>query len=204
MNGRDVLVGAALGSTLMFLLDPNGGRRRRALMRDQVVRATRKTRDGLDATTRDVANRAGGIAAAASGRWSEGQVDDDRLVARVRAKLGRVCSHPHAIDVDAQDGTVTLRGPVLSSEANDIVTVVTAVRGVATVNDELDAHESAEGVPALQGERRVAGPSLDILQDNWAPATRAVVSAGLLATGVWMAYTARRSAHDGGYYDAAM
>ncbi len=204
MNGRDVLVGAALGSTMMFLLDPNGGRRRRALMRDQVVRATRKTRDGLDATTRDVANRAGGIAAAARGRWADGQVDDQRLAARVRAKLGRVCSHPHAVAVDAHDGIVTLRGPVLASEVNDIVAAVTAVRGVASVNNELDAHESADGIPALQGEGRVAGSSLDILQDNWAPATKAVVSAGLLATGVWMAYAARHAAQEGGYDDAAM
>src|SRR5687767_10406429 len=120
MNGRDVLMGATLGSTLMFLLDPNGGRRRRALMRDQFTRASRKTRDGLDATARDMTNRAGGIVAAARGKWSDNQVDDQRLVARVRAKLGRVCSHPHAIDLEAQDGTVTLRGPVLASEVNDI------------------------------------------------------------------------------------
>ncbi len=204
MNGRDVLIGATVGSAVMFLLDPNGGRRRRALMRDKVVRATRKTRDGLDATARDLTNRAGGITAAARGRWSDDQIADERLVARVRAKLGRVCSHPHALEVIAPGGNVTLRGPVLAAEVNDIVAVVAAVRGVASVSNELDVHESAEGIPALQGKGRVAGPSLDLLQSNWAPATRAMVSAGLLATGVWMAFAASRAAHDGGYQHAAM
>jgi hypothetical protein len=204
MNGRDVLVGATIGSALMFLLDPNGGGRRRALMRDKAVRATRKTRDGLDATARDLTNRAGGIAAAARGRWSDDQVDDQRLAARVRAKLGRVCSHPHAVDVDAEDGHVTLRGPVLASEVNDIIAVVAAVRGVAGVCNELESHESGEGIPALQGQGRVAGPALDVLQGNWAPATRAMVSAGLLATGVCLAYAASRAAHDGGHEHAVM
>jgi gas vesicle protein len=132
MNGRDVVIGAAIGATVMFLGDPNGGRRRRALMRDNLVRATRKTRDGLDATARDLTNRASGITAAARGRWADDHVDDGRLIARVRAKLGRVCSHPHAVDVDAQDGTVTLRGPVLASEVNDILAVVAGVRGWPT------------------------------------------------------------------------
>ena len=132
MNGRDVVIGAAIGATVMFLGDPNGGRRRRALMRDNLVRATRKTRDGLDAMARDLTNRASGITAAARGRWADDHVDDGRLIARVRAKLGRVCSHPHAVDVDAQDGTVTLRGPVLASEVNDILAVVAGVRGWPT------------------------------------------------------------------------
>jgi hypothetical protein len=148
---------------------------------------------------RDLTNRASGITAAARGRWADDHVDDGRLVARVRAKLGRVCSHPHAVDVDAQDGTVTLRGPVLASEVNDILAVVAGVRGVANVSNQLDAHETAEGIPALQGDGRVAGPSSDLLQNNWAPATRAIVGAGLLVAGVWMAFAASRAAQEGGY-----
>ena len=151
MNGRDLVIGAAIGAAVMFLADPNGGGRRRALMRDKLVRATRKTRDGLDATAPGLTNRAGGITAAARGRWADDHVDDGRLVARVRAKLGRVCSHPHAVDVDAQDGTVTLRGPVLASEVNDILAVVAGVRGVANVSNQLDAHENGGGHPGAAG-----------------------------------------------------
>lgn len=204
MNARSLLVGAAMGSAAMFILDPNGGRRRRALMRDKMTLATHRTREALDATSRDLANRATGIAAVARGRWSDEPVSGARLVERVRARLGRVCSHPHAIDVEVHGGNIVLRGPVLSSEANDIVAAAAAVRGVSNVTNELQSHESAEGIPSLQGAGRVGGPSLDILQDNWAPATRAVVSAGLLATGVWMALTAKRSWQPPDYRHAVM
>ena len=204
MNARSVLIGAAAGSALMFMLDPNVGRRRRALVRDQLTRATRKTRDGLDATARDIANRAGGVAAATRGRWSSDMVEDDRLVERVRAKLGRVCSHPRAIDVIADNGQITLRGPVLASEADAIVAAAGAVRGVCGICNEMERHETAEGIPALQGHTRVGGSSLDILQRRWAPATRAMVSAGLLATGVCAAVYASRMSHQSEYGHGAV
>jgi hypothetical protein len=199
MNAPSLLFGAAAGSALMFMLDPNGGGRRRALVRDQMARATRKTRDGLDATARDLANRTGGIVAAARGRWSDEPVEDGTLVERVRATLGHVCSHPRAVDVYAHDAEVTLRGPVLSSEVDRVLAAAAAARGVTAVHNELDVHESADGIPSLQGVGRIGEPPLDILQHNWAPSTRALVSAGLLATGVWMAMTAARGSHEEGY-----
>jgi hypothetical protein len=204
MNTTNLLIGAATGSALMFMLDPSGGGRRRALVRDKVTRVTRKTRDGFDATARDIANRTAGISAATRGRWSAEPVSDVTLVERVRAKLGRVCSHPRAIDVQAHDGEVTLCGPVLSSEMERMLATVAAVRGVSAVNNELEAYETADGVPSLQGDGRIAGPSLDILQNNWAPATRAMVSAGLLAAGVWMAVAATNASRRPEYYHGAM
>lgn len=196
MNATRVIAGAAAGSALMYVLDPNSGRRRRALVRDQLTRARRKTRDGLGATARDLGNRATGMTAAARRRWSAKEVSDTTLVERVRAALGRVCSHPRAIDVDSQNGAVTLRGPILASELKGVIAAAAGVPGVASVNNELDAHDTSEGIPSLQGEGRVGGPSLDILQSRWSPATRAMIGAGLLATGAWVVTTARRR-HDG-------
>lgn len=191
MNTRDVLAGASIGAAVAFILDPAGGGRRRALVRDKAVRATRLTRDGFDATARDIAHRAQGIAAATRGRFSTEDVSDGRLIERVRAKLGRVCSHPRAIEVDARDGEITLRGPIFAAEVDDLLAMTANVRGVRAVVNELEPHETAEGIPSLQGEGRVAGSSLDILQGNWAPATRAMVAASLLATGVCIAAYAR-------------
>ena len=189
MNSKDVLVGAGVGATLAFMLDPNRGARRRALVRDKFVWGSRKTLDGLDATARDMANRARGTAAAVQGRFAGEEVDDVRLIERVRAKLGRVCSHPRAIDVEARNGEITLRGPILAGEVNKVLATTSSVRGVHSVTNALEPHESAENVPALQGNGRVAGPTLDILQRNWAPATQALVAAaGLAATGMLMAY----------------
>jgi gas vesicle protein len=188
MNTGNLLAGAGLGAALAFILDPNTGGRRRALVRDQFVRASRKTRDGLDATARDLANRTRGITSATRSRFSADDVDDDVLRDRVRSKLGRVCSHPRAIEVDVQDRHVTLRGPILSSEVTNVLTTISNVRGVGSVANELDVHDTADRIPALQGKGNIAGPSLDLLQRNWAPATQALVAAaGLAATGAWLA-----------------
>ena len=193
MQTRDVLFGIGIGAALLFVVDPRTGRRRRALATDQFVRASRKTRDAFDATARDVANRTSGMVAAARARWSDERVDDRRLLERVRAKLGRVCSHPRAVDVDAADGAITLRGPILAHETDSVLATVRGVRGVLHVTNALEPHESAEGVPALQGEGNIADPELDILQRNWAPATQALVTAaGLAATAFCMAAYARR------------
>ena len=193
MVTRDLLVGVGIGAALLFIADPQRGRHRRALARDRIVRASRKTRDALDATARDVTNRTAGIVAAARGRWAGEDIDDRRLIERVRAKLGRACSHPHAIDVQAAEGRVTLRGPILASEVDRVLATVGGIHGVLSVANELEAHDSAEGVPALQGDRNVADTSFDVLQRKWAPATQALVTAaGLAATAVCVAAYARR------------
>ena len=194
MDNRQLLLGAALGAGLTYMLDPQNGARRRALTRDKLVRASNVTRDALDTTARDLANRSRGIAAATRSRFSSDDVDDVVLVERVRAKLGRVCSHPHAIDVRVNAGDVTLAGPILAQEAWAVVGAVERVRGVHTVTNELDLHETSANVPALQGEGRIPGPSLDLLQPNRGPATRALVAASLAATGLCMAAYARRRA----------
>ena len=196
MNTRDLLTGAGVGAAVAFMLDPDRGRRRRALVRDKMTRATHLTRDGLDATARDLSNRARGIVAATRGRFSEGVVSDERLAARVRAKLGRVSSHPRAIEVFARDGEVILRGQILADEAMHAIDYVSSIRGVRDVINELELYETAEGVPSLQGAGRTAGWDLDIMQSNWAPATRALVSASVIATGVCLAAYARRNRGD--------
>ena len=193
MNTRDLLIGAGIGATVTYMLDPAAGGRRRALVRDKVVRGTRKTRDGLDATARDLANRTKGIAATTRGLLRRDEVDDALLVERVRAKLGRACSHPRAIDVDARNGEITLRGPIFAREVSSVLNVASSVRGVRGVTNALEPHESADGVPSLQGKGNVAGPSLDILQRNWAPGTQALVAAaGLAAVGLSAAAYTRR------------
>jgi gas vesicle protein len=196
MHTRDLLTGAGIGAAVTFLLDPNGGAARRARVRDKMARASRKTREGLDRTTRDMANRTRGVVSATRARFASDVVDDQRLVERARAALGRWCSHPRALEVEAKDGIVTLRGPILVTEAAALLSAVETVRGVRGVVDELVRHQPDENVPALQGGGSIAGPSLDILQRRWAPATRALVACTLITTGllVAVAYAGRRAA----------
>jgi BON domain len=169
--------GLGLGTGLMFLLDPARGRRRRALLRDKAVWAVRQTGDCLEVTGRDLRNRTQGIVTGLQSRFSSEPVDDAVLVDRVRSKLGRVVSHPGAIHVTAQNGNVTLSGPVLSAEVPELLTCVNRVQGVNEVTNNLELHDEAGNHPALQGGRERQGSQFEFLQENWSPAARLVAGA---------------------------
>ena len=98
-NGLGILGGLCIGAALMYFLDPDRGRRRRHLVRDQLVHAGRVSGDAVDATSRDLRNRARGVAAAARGRLRPGEADDAVVAERVRSAIGRVVSHPGAVTV---------------------------------------------------------------------------------------------------------
>jgi hypothetical protein len=55
--------GAGLGAALMYVLDPERGRRRRALARDKAVSFAKDTGRAVARTSRDLGNRAKGVAA---------------------------------------------------------------------------------------------------------------------------------------------
>src|SRR5688572_26857214 len=117
--------GVTVGAGLMFILDPDRGRRRRALMRDKSMRWSRKTREFAGSASRDVRNRAIGMGAMLKSWMQPGPpVPDHILAQRVRATLGMYSRHPSAIDVHVTDGVVTLSGPVLDDEVDDMCTAI--------------------------------------------------------------------------------
>jgi CBS domain-containing protein len=180
--------GAAIGAGLMYFFDPRQGARRRALLRDAFTRLSNETCHAADVATRDLANRWQGLKSEVSSYFSgeEGQVGDDQLVARIRSHLGRACSHPRAIEVSAHEGRVTLRGPVLAAEAQHVFDCVRGTRGVKHVDNQLEQHQHAGTISALQGGCSRAGAQWDLLQSRWSPATRLLVgasAASLLACG---------------------
>src|SRR2546430_14268417 len=93
---RSSLIAAGVGAALMFLLDPSRGVRRRAIVRDKIARAARKTRDAAGVTRRDLANRMTGADAQARSRAADEPADGRAVCERLRAGLGPVPSHPPA------------------------------------------------------------------------------------------------------------
>jgi MYXO-CTERM domain-containing protein len=178
---RNSILGAGVGLGLMYLLDPARGARRRALIRDKLVQVGRKTRDAAGATARDMANRTAGVRARAATLINRRPVSDDVLVERVRARLGRVASHPRAIDVVARGGCVTLAGDVLATELAPILSAVTDVRGVKDVENQMTAHATTDGVPSLQGESERPAQWLAWSKSGWSPTAKVVGGAALLA-----------------------
>ena len=101
----------SLGAALMYLFDPVGGNRRRAMLRDQAAHAARRTRMMSSALASDLENRVAGFRARVTNVADTIPTDDSVLEARVRSKLGRASSHAGAIGVASVDGIVTLTGP---------------------------------------------------------------------------------------------
>jgi hypothetical protein len=121
--------------------------------------------------------------------------DESKLIARVRTALGRVVSHPHAIEVSVlHEGCVCLAGPILSREADAALAAVARLRGVSTLEDNLERHDSPEGVPALQGGRFHTARAIGSVPSSWSPAKKLIVALTGTAVAAGVTYAVRGSA----------
>jgi uncharacterized membrane protein len=188
---RDILAGFGLGAGLMYWFDPARGRYRRAKVRDQMIHTCHQTEGFINRGLRDLNNRLHGVTHEVRRLATIDHPNDRTLEQRVRAKMGRYVSHPHAIDVMARSGCVTVRGPILEHEVDDFLGAVASVRGVRTIENELSVHAGGDGVSSLQGRGVIQGEPSEFLQENWAPATRLLASG--LGTGLMLNCLARRT-----------
>jgi uncharacterized membrane protein len=173
-NRFNIIRTIGLGALLMYVFDPQQGRRRRARLRDKMIHYNRKARAGIDATARDIKNRTAGVAIATRKMFSGKDAGGTELVQRVRATVRGLVSHPNAITVDAEEGRVTLSGPILEAEVKPLIEHVSSLPGVAAVENRLEVHREPGNVPGLQGAPAVrkSGQVPDIMQVNWSPTTR--------------------------------
>ena len=141
-NSETFAFGLALGAGLMYLLDPDRGGRRRALLRDQIASAGHDLEDASRATARHTRNRTVGLAHELKASVLERTPEDEVLEERVRSELGRAAPHAR-LQVSAWQGHVTLRGDVPSDEVQDLVRAARAVRGVTHVENELEMRSPA-------------------------------------------------------------
>ena len=142
-----VISSAALGAAAMYVLDPDKGRRRRAIASDKARSFVANTANLVNIAARDVTYRVHGVRARARRLVDRGGVPDDLvLIERLRAKMGRVVSHPHAIQIGVHEGRVTLSGPILAGEAQPLLDVVRSVPGVS------DLAVAARRPPADRGK----------------------------------------------------
>ncbi len=56
-----LLSGVGAGAALMYFMDPDRGNRRRALVRDKMVKLNRQTQDAVGGRVKDMSNRAKGM-----------------------------------------------------------------------------------------------------------------------------------------------
>lgn len=174
-----LISGLAAGAAAMYFLDPDRGKRRRALARDQSIRVYHNFSNLVDKAQRDARNRVSGATSAVRAIFRKQPATDQVVVQRVRSQLGRLVSHPHAIEVHSSQGNITLLGLVLRDEETHLLRCVRAVPGVRSVENRLEAHDSSEHISSLQGGHRRESRS-EWMQQNWTPALR--VAAGALGS----------------------
>jgi hypothetical protein len=81
-----MVLGALIGAGVMYVLDPDQGRRRRALIRDQVVSKSNKAGDELEAKAGHMRNKAQGVVAEARGAIED---QKERITEESNQRLNR-------------------------------------------------------------------------------------------------------------------
>lgn len=132
-----LLKGLVWGAGLMYLFDPDRGRRRRALIRDRIVGLGHDAEDLWHRGSRDLTNRTLGVAAETKRALQTGPVDDALLTQRVRAVLGHHINNARRLDVTTNHGIVTLRGTIRPGEPQRVIPAVERVPGVHGVESAL-------------------------------------------------------------------
>jgi hypothetical protein len=150
--------GLGAGAGLMYLCDPDRGRRRRnRLMGGATGLLHRDTGSWMDRgkhlagkalankdLLKQVAGLAGGVAAAI--RPKE-RITDEMLTTRVRSAINRIVKDSSAIRVQVKDAAVTLEGKLERAYHRQLKDAVRAVPGVKNIVNRITAPKSSS--PAL-------------------------------------------------------
>lgn len=137
MSRLDLLEGAVIGASVAYLLDPDSGRARRRALVARVGRAIRST---LEAAVSEVERRAIArtgraprvVAVLRSGRGISGWV-----LRRDQPALSDSWDVPMAtVDIDVDQGIVTLRGSFPPLEEIPLETTTVQVPGMSLIDDE--------------------------------------------------------------------
>jgi hypothetical protein len=148
-----LLSGMIIGATAMYIFDEHRGARRRSSARDWVIHAGHVLGRRLGKRSRDLMNRAFGSVAElrSSIRDRAGRISDDQIVDRVHSQLGHVVSHSGLLQVEASNGCVVVRGPVLENEVEKISGRLAKIRGVRECRLEVEPHSDLERVSGRPG-----------------------------------------------------
>jgi uncharacterized membrane protein len=176
-DGTMLTAGLCAGVAAMYFFDPGRGKRRRALARDRARHILHVIPRVADKTKRDLSHRTNGLLAEIGLRSRE-EVPDRVISDRVRAELGRLVSHPHAVHVWCNAGCVALYGLVLRKELGPLISGVRGVRGVKALTHWLKAIDDPAHVSGLQGGVPRYPSRLDVFQRRWSPATRLLMFVG--------------------------
>lgn len=144
-------VGAAVGSLLTYFFDSARGSYRRNTFKDKTIKMKNETLHSSEKMIRHLKNQAQGLKYKATHLISHESVDDQTLASRVRSSFGRKVRHSKSVKTTVNNGVVTLSGPILEREVDELIACVRDVPGVKRIVDRLEVHKEAGNIPDLQG-----------------------------------------------------
>lgn len=117
-NWGALLLAGAVGAVLAFLLDPDRGRRRRAVGRDKLFKLARRGGRQVGRLARHTASDVHGLAERVTHEGeAEFDVDDATLSQRVQSEIFRDPGIPKGkVNVNVENGVVVLRGELDSAD----------------------------------------------------------------------------------------
>jgi osmotically-inducible protein OsmY len=134
-------LGIGIGIAVAFFLDPQSGRRRRAMTKDRAFGKARKAAREAEQAGRLVAAEAYGVSQKLTHLREEEkpQPDDVTLAHKVETEIFRPADVPKGqINVNAENGVIVLRGEVPRPEMiDDLVERARKVQGVRDVENLL-------------------------------------------------------------------
>ncbi len=181
-----LLAGIGIGAGTMYYSDPRIGRRRRAELGDRMNHMQHQAVHSFNLSSVDFVNRTQGTFSQVRSLFKRfREVPDSVIEARIRSILGRYVSHPHVIHVNVNRGHTVLSGLLLAHELEPVLENVARVAGVRHLENRLETHSREDHLSSLQGGKPRTGKHIDILQMNWAPATRVIMGALGSSLGVY-------------------
>lgn len=129
---------ALIGASLMYLLDPERGRSRRARMSDQAAARGRDLLEALRKTAEYQKGRALGLVHDFSASLQEEQdYDDETLAQKVKSEALGYWDDSD-VEIDITDGIVKVSGKVRDPSSRDqLLRLIQKVDGVSVVDDRL-------------------------------------------------------------------
>lgn len=132
------------GALAMYYLDPQLGPQRRAALADLVRSGLRRRPQATGPMPTRAVRRAYHLPPRIDPQT------DAELRDRIRDRLGRLVSHPRAIEVGVEHGVVRLSGHVLAKERDGLLLQVQDMAGVQKLVNAMTAHESPQGITGPQ------------------------------------------------------
>ena len=137
-----------IGVGSAYLFDPRSGRRRRRIVRDRSLHFVRRVGKAANRRQRYVRGRLRGVQATVRRHdRSDRSTDDHTISQRIKSEALREAGvSARDVEVEVQDGVVTLRGRVEDDAiANTLVQSVSGVQGVSDVAAMLHVTQGTDG-----------------------------------------------------------